>query len=111
MKIDIPGDFSPRPGARFRSQGPDSGEQFYEEWLYPKYLASVEADEKLEVYFDGALGYPPSFLDESFGRLAREYGIETVCDRLVLHYSSDPRGTDRIWKIIRDPRNRRKAVQ
>lgn len=106
MTLNIPRDFSEKPGARYEAQGPNSGEVFYRDKLRPMYLEACSSGESLTVIFDGALGYPPSFLDQSFGSLAREFGVDEVCRRLTLIYNADPRGPDRIWKIIKDPKNR-----
>lgn len=78
ITINIATDFSTKPGARFKSLGEYSGEAFYEELLLPKYTEAKENNTKLLVYLDGVRSYPYSFLDESFGKLARVYGLESV---------------------------------
>jgi hypothetical protein len=53
----------------------------------------TSAGQKLHIYLDGARSYPYSFLDESFGKLAREFGLETVEDNIIFH------ATEKAWVI------------
>jgi hypothetical protein len=76
--ITIANDFSDKPGGRWRDLGPNSGEEFYETLLLPKFDEAVQAHEHLYVYLDGAKSYPNSFLDQSFGELGRNRGAELV---------------------------------
>lgn len=76
--INIAEDFSPNLGLRFKSLGEFSGEEFYEKLLEPKYKEAKEQNEKLRIILDGATPYGSSFVDESFGKLAREYGVTEV---------------------------------
>lgn len=102
MKIVISKDFSETPGARNRSDGPDSGQQFREEILEPKFLEAKEKNEKLEINLDGGYGYPTSFLEEAFGGLARLHGAEIV-ERILTFISDDePPLINEILSYIRD---------
>ena len=56
--------FTAAPGARFRTQGKFSGEAFREDFLKP----AIQRGDVI-VDLNGALGLPPSFLDEVFGVL------------------------------------------
>lgn len=79
--IQIATDFSDTPGARFRSDGPFSGEEFRKKMLMP--LFKDESDNsKILIDLDGAEGYPSSFLEEAFGGLARIVGSEKVKERI-----------------------------
>ena len=84
-KIDIAQDFSPNLGVRYKSLGLYSGEQFFEDILVKKFIAAKEANAQLHIYLDGASPYGSSFLDESFGRLARTYTNDDVSQRIVFH--------------------------
>ena len=86
-KIIICTDFSDAPGARYRKDGPKSGEEFYEDLLRPKYLKAKETNTKLLVDFDNVWGYPSSFISGSFGRLSTEFGKEEVFE--ILEFKSD----------------------
>mgnify|MGYP003300189626 CR=1 FL=1 len=85
LKINIAKDFSKFLGGRWRNIGKFSGEEFYEEKLRPMYIAAVKLGVKLDIYLDGTKGYPSSFLDQSFGELARKEGVEKVASVLELH--------------------------
>lgn len=63
-------------GPRFISLGPDSGEEFREEYLL-KWLDDNKNESELIVDFDGTIVYTPSFLEESFGGAIRK-GYEQV---------------------------------
>lgn len=69
--VDVARDFSPTPGARYRTDGPFSGEAFRTEVLTPRVLRAFESGTVVVVRLDGAIGFPSSFLEEAFGGLAR----------------------------------------
>ncbi|ATP07395.1 hypothetical protein CF134_00735 [Aeromonas salmonicida] len=86
-RIDIAKDFSDMPFGRNQNDGPDNGERFREEILYPKFISSDE----VHVYMDGAMGYGSSFLDEAFAGLYRNHKISKseIKRKLKLHCSLD----------------------
>ena len=84
-KIEIATEFSDKLGGRWIKLGPFSGEAFYNEILKKRYDETVLNNEKLHIYMDGAKGYGSSFLDQSFGELARLYTVEKVSSVLVFH--------------------------
>lgn len=81
--INIAKDYSTTLGGRWIKLGYYSGEEFYNNILEPKYLEASKADDKLIIELDGTTGYPSSFLDQSFGELARKYGSENVRNTIV----------------------------
>ena len=87
FSIDIAKDFSDKLGGRWIKLGPFSGELFYDTILKPKYLLAIKENEKLHIYLDGTKGYGSSFLDQSFGTLAREKenDLEQVKSTIVFH--------------------------
>jgi hypothetical protein len=97
-------DFTPYPGGRSRSCGSHSAEEFYEEHLQPKFNKAVIEDKILIVDLDGAAGYAGSFLDEAFGRLGREFGLEECKKRLEItgkeeRYDDDIFGAIEEWAV------------
>ncbi|MGP1454898.1 MAG: STAS-like domain-containing protein [Treponema sp.] len=58
-------------GPRFIALGPDSGEEFRENYLIPWLKNNKDAAE-LIVNFEGTVVYTPSFLEESFGGAIRK---------------------------------------
>ena len=70
--INVAKDFTETPGARYKTQGAFSGEEFRDNILYPKFIESINNGEKLIVDLDGGYGYGSSFLEEAFGGLVRK---------------------------------------
>ncbi len=99
MKVQIK-EFSITPGARYKTDGKFSGEQFYEERLKQAFIDSQEAGEKLVIDLDGTEGYATSFLDEAFGRLAEEFGVKRVLDGIEIVSNEEPDWIDEIKSYI-----------
>lgn len=85
LKLNIAKDYSRIVLGRWKRLGPYSGEDFYETKLLPMYDEAVEKGVKLEIELDGTKGYPSSFLDQSFGELARQKGVDSVYSVIVFH--------------------------
>ena len=66
-RIDICKHFSDVPAGRYKTDGPNSGERFRNDFLLP----ALHAGKKVEVILDGSEGYGSSFLEEAFGGLVR----------------------------------------
>ncbi len=91
IEINIAKDFTKLPGPRYQDQGPGSGQQFLEERLKPAFLKARETNDQVTVQLDGVkYGYPTSFLEEAFGGLAREFGIEEVNNLLLFESVAEP---------------------
>jgi hypothetical protein len=88
-KIIISETFSKTVGARFQKDGPSSGQEFRETLLEPKF-EGLRKGKKLLIDFDGTYGYPPSFLEEAFGGLARILGKEAVLNKLEFKSDEEP---------------------
>ena len=105
MIIKVATDFTEIPGARYESQGPNSGEQFRNEILYPKFIECQKNNEELIVDLDGGYGYGSSFLEESFGGLVRKLyedkykDIKNVRDIKIISYDN-PIWVDKIAGYI-----------
>ena len=86
IKISIATEFSNRLGGRWTRLGPASGEEFYEKILLPKYEKAIQEGQPLHIYLDEVKSYPFSFLDQSFGELARiKNDPKLVSDTLCFH--------------------------
>ena len=91
MTINVAKEFTIHPGPRYPHQGRGSGEEFRERHLKPKFVAAISKGEPLVVELDGVeFGYPTSFLEEAFGGLAREFGIEAVQKALEFRSVAEP---------------------
>lgn len=103
IKIIISSDFSDAPGARYRTDGDKSGEEFYEDLLRPKFLEAKEKKQKLFVDFDNVWGYASSFVSGSFGRLSKEFGIEEVLNITEFKSDDDPFLLKKVNEEIKSP--------
>ena len=73
--INIAREFTPMPIGRFRTHGDTSGQTFREDILYPKICEAIKNKDTLEIDLEGMLGLNSTFLEESFGGLVREHGM------------------------------------
>lgn len=88
--FNIASEFSQTPGARYRTDGKDSGQEFYENVLESLFRSCLEAGESLKIILDGTDGYATSFLDEAFGRLAETFGVKVVKEKLSFVSDEEP---------------------
>jgi phosphomannomutase len=88
--LNIARDFSRAPGARYRTDGKYSGEEFYENILKGLFIEILSLKYKLRIILDGTHGYATSFLDEAFGRLAKDFGIDKVKENVILISEEEP---------------------
>jgi hypothetical protein len=65
------------PGHRYKTQSLNSGEEFRDEILLP--FIKKHENEKIIINLEGAIGFPPSFLEEAFGGCIRK-GINKIND-------------------------------
>ena len=84
MTLNIAKEFATVVGARTRDESDFSGEEFREELLIPRFEQARRKGTKLLVIFAGMKNYPTSFLEESFGGLARKFSVEEVLKVLRL---------------------------
>ena len=77
LRINIAEEFSPVPIGRYRDDGEKSGEAFREDILYPRIQVALEKQEILEIDLTGMYGLASSFLEEAFGGLVREKGLNS----------------------------------
>jgi len=103
VKIRIAEDFSDAPGARYKKDGPDSGELFYDVLLKEKFEQALSEHSKLVVDMDRTYGYATSFLSEAFGKLSENYGPETVLSVLEIISHEDESVRDYTLEIIKNP--------
>lgn len=102
INLSISKDFSPTPGGRYKAEGDNSGEEFRDLLLFPKFKEAMEKKAKLMIDLDGCMGFPSSFLDESFGGLARKLNLQSDKILEIIEFKSDdqPSLVKEIEKII-----------
>jgi hypothetical protein len=98
-RIDVGQDFSQYPLGRYAKHGPNNGERFREQFLLP----ALRRGSVVEVDLSHARGLAPSFLEESFGGLARAgYSPDDLSNRLVIQSSADPSLVEEVKGYILD---------
>lgn len=104
LKITISKDFSETPGPRFKEEGDFSGEEFLERILLPAYEQVVNENGNLLIDLDGTEGYATSFLESTFGGLARIFPAEEILTRITFKSDDEPYLIDEIKKYVREAR-------
>jgi hypothetical protein len=84
--------FTDCPGGRSRIDGDFSGEQFREDLLEP----ALARYDHVILDLNGVFSFPSSFVNEAFGVLASERGLEVVRKQLTLKLEDNPLGLDLI---------------
>jgi len=100
--IRIASDFARNPGARYRTDGPKSGQEFRDDMLLGAFARARDAGVTLLIDFDGADGYATSFLEETFGGLARKYSADLVLETLRFKSDEEPGLIDEVKQYIRE---------
>jgi hypothetical protein len=97
-------EFTRTPGARYRADGPYSGEEFRDTILFPRFEAARNAERRLVVDLDGVAGYATSFLEEAFGGLVRTYNLSPrqVLDTLTFVCLDEPELLEEVESYIRE---------
>lgn len=98
--INIAEEFSTTPGARYPSDGEFSGQDFYDRILKEKFSACIKQGAVLIVVLDGTHGYATSFLDEAFGRLVDDFGINKTKKNLEFISIEEPYLIEEIWGYV-----------
>lgn len=106
--IRIAKDFSETPGPRAQDEGDFSGEQFLQEILRPAYIQAVQDGSTLTVDLDGTEGYATSFLEATFGGLAREFDAAEINSVIKFKSDDEPFLINEIKQYIAEARNTRK---
>lgn len=100
MIIDIANEYTKSPGGRFITEGEYSGEDFRERILLPAFLECQKTGEKLKIKLDGGYGYGSSFLEESFGGLARKTNDPKVLEIIIIS-DEEPKLVDDIVEYMK----------
>jgi len=95
--LSIAAAFSKFPAGRYKSDGPNSGERFRDDVLFPL----LESGEKVLLQLDGTLGYGSSFLEEAFGGLVRDRKLMPARIRELLTLETSDKSLElEIWRYI-----------
>lgn len=96
-------EYTKNPGARYKEQGPYSGEDFREKVLLPFFNTRKEND-ILQINLDDLNGYPSSFFEEAFGGIARIFSQEIVLKSLQFECTDNPLFIDDLISYIKQER-------
>ena len=107
MKIKVAADFTRTPGHRSPDDGLFSGELFLKDILSPVFQDCYNLNDLLFVDLDGTAGYATSFLEASFGGLARIYPIDEVLKRIRIICVSEPYLVEEVDAYIKEARNKK----
>ena len=102
IKIGVANDFSKYPGARYKTDGDFSGQEFYEVILKPN-LSKIWADSNsaINLNLDGTFGYASSFISEIFTSVVRDFkDKELIKKKIVLTSNDEPLLVRTIQQII-----------
>ncbi|MDD4349004.1 MAG: STAS-like domain-containing protein [Opitutales bacterium] len=94
--INFVKDFTDCPGGRKRNSSDKSGEEFRDDILLP----ALNDHDQVVLDLEGAFGYPSSFLDEVFGKVVDQKGVEWLRSRLVTILTDDPVSEREIREIV-----------
>ena len=93
-------DYTEYPGPRYKSQGLDSGEDYYLKILKVNFEEALKGNSQLIVDLDDTAGYPPSFIDEIFGNLVYDFDYEVIIENIKIISDDEPDWKELVEKNI-----------
>ena len=98
--VSVARDFTTNPGADIIEHSDYSGQEFYEKILKPKFEEAIAKDAQLDVNLDFTNGYAASFLNQCFGSLVEEFGIEQVYRTVSIISTEEPQWINYIYGTV-----------
>ena len=89
--------FTDFPGARYRTDGDGSAQEFFEEFVKPVLDETSESDQEVLIDFDNTYGYASSFESELAVRIAKDYDSSYIRTHLKLKSDDEPDLINRFW--------------
>lgn len=102
--VNIASDFTSAPGARIYSDGPFSGQEFYEKLLKKQFELAIKEGVKLKVILDGVEGYTSSFINEAFSLLGNEFDSDLVWNTLIIVSNETPKYIQKVKESVYEKR-------
>ncbi|MFR4518360.1 MAG: STAS-like domain-containing protein [Fusobacterium sp.] len=111
MKYNLATEYTDIPGGRYRKNGKFSGEEFRDDILHNLIENCIRNKEKLIINLDDVYGFPPSFLEETFGGLIREYNYTESQLKEVLDFiaNDEPSLIDKIFNYIQEAQKNKRG--
>ncbi len=98
VKYEFIDKYTKFPGGRFERLGPYSGENFREKVLREIF----KSGKSIKIDATGVVtSFSPSFLDEAFGTLAKEYGLEKFTNTVSLLSDDNPSLSDKMMYYVK----------
>jgi hypothetical protein len=88
--ISVLTNFSDEPGLRHCDISDQSGEAFYHLVLNPAFGECYNKGELLTIDLDNTAGYASSFLDEAFGNLVYDFGLNEIKNKVKIISTQEP---------------------
>ncbi len=105
ITINIAKDFSITPGFRIYSDGPKSGQEFFDKILKEEFINAQKSNVKLKIILDGTEGYTSSFLNEAFSLLGNEFGPDEVWNRIIIISDEIPKYIQKVKDSVYEKRD------
>jgi len=104
IDLSVAKNFSRTPGPRYTEEGDFSGQTFRQDVLGRAVKDAVEGNRNIHIDLDGTAGYGTSFLEEAFGGLVRDDGIdgEQILRLMTFTSKEEPYLIEDIQGYIRD---------
>lgn len=100
--LRVSSEFSDTPGARYYTDGDNSGEEFYDKILKSAFKSALDDGSELVIDLDGTEGYATSFLDEAFVRLVKDFGKKEVLKTIKIVSVEEPDWIQEIQNYINE---------
>ncbi len=94
--INFATEFTDCPGGRARINGEYSGEEFRVDVLKP----ALEQSDRVVLNLNGVFSFPASFVDEAFGVLVEELGLDEVRRKLTIQFDDNPVAKKAIFEAM-----------
>ena len=86
-------DWTLNPGLRYTWQGDYTAQEYLQSFLLEAVKTALNEGKDIVIDLDGPRGYASSFIDEIFGQLSKNFGLERVLSKVTV------KSYDRPWLI------------
>lgn len=90
-------DFTTVPGARHRTDGDGSADEFYEDYAKESIEQAVEENKSIILDFDGTWSYPSSFTSQLAMLIKTNYSPDYIREHLDITANDEPGMVERFW--------------
>ena len=98
----IANEFTRTPGPRYIYEGPHSAEEFLKNIFRERFANAVKNNQIIQVDLDDTAGYATSFLEGTFGELARENSVALVLKHIEILSPKKPWYKEEVIEYINE---------